>query len=148
MPRWRLSLPLPAAPTSPSRLHRSLSPIAVDLPSRHPLMSSCSRAIHYHPLPSITVHCHAVHHRQGRHHAVLIHSSPLQSQSIAVVLVLSLTVHHHQRALMPSIAAKEPSRRPLPSHRTIYHRGGAVHGCQSIYCFQVPVAPSITVHRC
>jgi len=105
MPRWRLSLPLPAAPTLPSRLHCSSSPIAIDSPSRRPLMSSCSRAVHRHPLSSITVHCHTVHHRQ-------------------VAIAPSLSVHHHcdrspspSRSCCPSpyITIKEPSRHPLPS---------------------------------
>ena len=105
MPRWRLSLPLPAAPTSPSRLHHSSSPITVDSPSCHPLMSSCSCAVHCHPSPSITVHCHTVHHRQ-------------------VAIAPSLSVHHHcnrspsssrLRCPSPYIAIKELSCRPLPS---------------------------------
>ena len=105
MPRWRLSLPPPAAPISPSRLHRSLSPIAVDLPSCRPLMSSCSRAVHCHPSPSITVHRHAVHHRQ-------------------VAIAPSLSAHHHcdrspspsrSRCPSPYITIKEPSRHPSPS---------------------------------
>ena len=105
MPRWRLSLPLPAAPTLPSRLHRSSSPIAVDSPSRRPLMSSCSLAVHRHPSPSITDHRHAVHHRQ-------------------VTIAPSLSVHHHcdrspspscSRCPSPYIAIKEPSRHPSPS---------------------------------
>ena len=124
MPRWRLSLPLPAAPTSPSRLHRSSSPIAVDSPSRRPLMSSCSRAVHRHPSPSVTVHRHAVHHRQ-------------------VAIALSLSLHHHcdrsplpsrSRCPSPYIAIKEPSRHPSPS--TSRH---AVH-CRR-------AAPSITVEE-
>jgi len=111
MPRWHLSLPLPVAPTSPSRLHCSSSPIAVDSPSRHPLMSSCSRAIHCHPSPSITVHCHAAHHRQ-----VAI--------ARQVDITPSLSDHHHcdcspspSHSCCPSpyIAIKEPSRHPLPS---------------------------------
>ena len=105
MPRWCLSLPLPAARTSPSHLHHSSSPIAVYSPSHCPLMSSCSRAAHRHPSPSITVHCHAVHHRQ-------------------VTITPSLSVHHHcncspspSRSCCPSpcIAIKEPLLHPLPS---------------------------------
>ena len=105
MPRWCLSLPLPAARTLPSRLHHSSSPIAVDSPSHYPLMSSCSHAVHRHPSPSITVHRHAVHHRQ-------------------VTITPSLSVHHHcncsplpLRSCCPSpcIAIKEPLHHPLPS---------------------------------
>jgi hypothetical protein len=105
MPRWRLSRPLPAAPTSPSRLHRSSSPITVDSPSCRPLMSSCSCAVHCHPLPSITIHRHTVHHRQ-------------------VAIAPSLSVHHHcnrspspsrSRCPSPYTTIKEPSRHPLPS---------------------------------
>jgi len=104
MPRWCLSLPMPAAPTSPLRLHHSSLPIAVDSPSRHPLMSSCSRAVHRHLSPSITVHRHAVHHCQ-------------------VTITPSLFIHRHcncstlpSRSCCPSpcIAIKEPSRHPLP----------------------------------
>ena len=145
MPHWRLSLPPPAAPTLPSPLHRSSSPIAVDSPSRRPLISSCSRPVHRHPSPSITVHRHTVHHCQVAIAPSLSvhHHCDRQSQSIAVTLVLSLTVHRHQRAIAPSIAVKEPS----PSRRAVHHRRGAVHRCQSVYCFQVDVAPSIAVHR-
>ena len=147
MPRWRLSLPPPAALTSPSCLHRSFWPHCRQLvitPSLDVEWKSCR------PLPSI-----AVHHRPSprrpslpsSHHAVLIRPSPLQLQSIAIALALSLTVHRHQRAVAPSIAVKEPSRHPLPLRRTVHHHRGAVHRCQSVYCFQVAVAPSIAVHR-
>ena len=148
MPHWRFSLPPPAAPTSPLRLHRSSSPIAVGSPSHRPLMLSCSRAVHRYPSPSITVHRHAVHHRQ-------------------VAIAPSLSVHHHcnrspspsrLRCPSPYITIKEPSHHPspsmssrsvhMPSHRTVHHRRGAIHRCQSVYCFQVAVALSIAVHRC
>jgi len=148
MPRWRLSLPPPGAPTSPSRLHRPSSPhrrrlaitpsLDVELQSRRP---SPSIAVRHRPSlrrPS----------PPSRHRAVLIRPSPLQSQSIAVALALSLTVHRHQRAAAPSIAVNEPSRRPLSSRRAVHHRQGAVHRCQSVYCFQIAVAPSIDAHRC
>ena len=124
MPRWPLSLPPPAAPTSPSRLHRSLLPIAVDSPSHHPLMTSCSRAVHRRPSPAITVHRHAIPHRQ-------------------VAVTPSLSIYHHcdcspspsrLRRPSPSIATKEPSRHPLPSRS---HR--AIH----CHC----AAPSITVEE-
>ncbi len=85
MPRWCLSLPPPAAPTLPSHLHRSSSPITVDSPSHRPLMSSCSRAVHRHPSPPITVHRHAVHHRQ-------------------VAIAPSLSVHHHCLAVKPLLS--------------------------------------------
>jgi hypothetical protein len=77
------------------------------------------------PSPSITVHHRSSPRRPSPpscHRAVLIHPSPLQSQSIAVALALSLTVHHHERAVAPSITIKEPSRRPLPSRRTVHYR--------------------------
>ena len=124
MPRWRLSLPPPAAPISPSRLHRSSSPIAVNSPSRGPLMSSCSRAVHHHPSPSITVHRHAVHHRQ-------------------VAIAPSLSVHHHcnrspstsrSRCLSPYITITEPSRHPSPPRSR-----RAIHCCRA--------APSLTVEE-
>ncbi len=109
------------------------------------------------PSPSIAVH-HLPSPRRpsppSRHRAVLIRPSPLRSQSIAVALSLSLTVHCHQNAVAPSITVNEPSRRPLPlrhplpSRRAVHHRRGAVHRCQSVYCFQVAVAPSIDIHRC
>ena len=130
MPRWRLSLPPPAAPISPSRLHRSSSPIAVNSPSRGPLMSSCSRAVHHHPSPSITVHRHAVHHRQ-------------------VAIAPSLSVNHHcDRSPLPSryrcpspyIAIKMPSRHPSPSTSR-----RAVHCRCAIHCRRA--APSITVEE-
>jgi hypothetical protein len=132
-------------------LHRSSSPIAANSPSRGPLMLSCSRAIHHHPSPTITVHRHAVHQCQvtiapslSVHHHCNRSPSPLRSCCPSP----SLTVHHHQRAVAPSITVKEPSRRPLPSRRTVHYRRGAVHRCQSVYCFQVAVAPSIAVHCC
>ena len=125
MPRWRLSLQPPAAPTSPSRLHRSSSSsITVNSPSRGPLMSSCSRAVHHHPSPSITVHCHAVHHRQ-------------------VAIAPSLSVHHHcnrspspsrLRCPSPYITIKEPSRHPSPSRSR-----------RAVHCRRA--APSITVEE-
>jgi hypothetical protein len=90
------------------------------------------------PSPSITVHHRPSPRRPSppsRHRAVLIRPSPLQSQSINVALALSLTVHHHQRAVAPSITAKELSRHPLLSRRTVPYRRGAVHRCQSVYCF-------------
>ncbi len=105
MPRWHLSLPLPAAPTLPSRLHHSSSPIAIDSPSRRPLMSGCSRAVHRQTLPSVTVYRHAAHHRQ-------------------VAIAPSLSIHQYcDRSPAPSclccpspyIAIKELSRHPLPS---------------------------------
>ena len=123
MPRWRLSLPPPAAPTLPSRLHRSSSPIAVDLPSRSPLMSSCKPS--HHPSPPTSrhaVHCHR--------------ATP------------SITVEEPSIAFNPSTAFKSPSLRPLmpitvelslchlsSSHRAVHHH-------------QVPTAPSFAVHRC
>ena len=55
------------------------------------------------------------------------------------------TVHHHQRAIAPSIDV--PLHRSLMSHRTVHHRRVAAHCRQSIYCFQVSVAPSIAVHH-
>jgi len=148
MPRWRLSLPPPTAPTSPSCLHRFSSPhcrqltitpsLDVELQSRRP---SPSIAVHHRPLPRRPL-------PPSCHHAVLIHPSPLQPQSIAIALALSLTVHRHQRAVAPSITIKEPSRRPLPSHRAVHHRRGAVYArSQSVYSFQVTVAPSIVSHR-
>ena len=119
MPRWHLSLPLPAAPTSPSRLRCSSLPISVDLPSRRPLMLSCSRAVHRHPSPSITVH----------HHQIAI--AP------------SLSVHHHcdcspllsrSRCPSPYIAIKEPSCHPLPSRSR-----------HAVHCHRA--APSITAEE-
>ena len=124
MLHWHLSLPLPAAPTLPSRLHCSSSPIAVDSPSRRPLMSSCSRAVHRHPLPSITVHRHTVHHRQ-------------------IAIAPSLSIHHHcnrspspSRSCCPSeyIAIKEPSRHPLPSRSR-----------RAVHCRRA--TPSITIEE-
>ena len=149
MPRWHLLLPFPAAPTSPSRLHCSSLPhccrlaitpsLDVELQSRRP---SPSIAFHHRPSP----------HRPSptsRHHAVLICPSPLQPQSIAIALVLSLTVHRHQRAVAPSIAVKKLLRRSLPLRCAVHHRQGAIHArCQSVYCFQVTVAPSIAVRCC
>jgi hypothetical protein len=144
MPRWRLSLPPPAAPTSPSRLHRSSSPHRrrltitpshdVELQSRRP---SPSIAVHHGPSPRRPS-------PPSCHHAVLIHPSPLQPQSIAIALALSLTVscraiHRRQGAVRPSIAVAphrpSPSRsRPcslsirllLSSHRL------SVHCCPSL----------------
>ena len=80
-------------------------------------MSSCSRAVHHHPTPSITIHRHAVHHRQ-------------------VAITPSLSVYHHcdcspslSRTCCPSpyIAIKEPSCHPLPSRsrRTVHCRRAA-----------------------
>ena len=143
MLRWHFSLPLPAAPTLPSRFHRSSSPIAADSPSRPPLMSSCSRSIAVHHRPSPCRPSPPSHHC-----VILIHPPRLRSQSSAVALVLSLTVHCHQRAIAPSITIKELLRHPLSSRRAVHHRRGAVHRCQSVYCFQVAVAPSIDVHCC
>ena len=96
-------------------MHRSSLPITGDSPSRRPLMSSCSRAVHRHPSPSITVHCHAIHQHQ-------------------VTIAPSLSVHHHcdhspsplrSRCPSPHIDIKEPSRHPSPSrsHRAVHcHR--------------------------
>ena len=158
MPRWRLSLPPPAAPTTPSRLHRSSLPIAVDSPSKslNVELQSCR------PLPSI-----AVHHRPSpcrpslpsRHHTILIRPLSLQSQSIAIALALSLTVHHHQRAVAPSIAVNEQSlcpyavapHRPSPSRShpslsirlLLSSRRRFVHCCPSLLSRR----RAITVHR-
>jgi len=144
MPRWHLSLPLPAAPTSPSRLRCSSSPISVNSPSRRPLMSSCSRAVHRHPSPSITVHHHqiaiapslSVHHHCDR--------SPLPSRSRcpSPYIAIKEPSHHplpprsrHAGPLV-SIAVKSPSCRPSLSHRAVHHR-------------QVAIVPSFAVHcRC
>ena len=123
MPRWHLLLPFPAAPTSPSRLHCSSLPHCCRLaitPSLDVELQS------HRPSPSIAFHHRPSPHRPSPtscHHAVLICPSPLQPQSIAIALALSLTVHCHQRAIMPSIAvsrAVAPSiavapRRPSPS---------------------------------
>ena len=85
-------------------------------------MSSCSRAVHRHPSPSITVHRHTVHHRQ-------------------VAIMPSLSVHHHcnrspspSRLCCPSpyIAIKELSRHPSPSK-----------SCCAVHCRCA--VPSITV---
>ncbi len=86
--------------------------LGVELHSRRP---SPSIAVHHRPSPRRPS-------PPSRHRAILIRPSPLRSQSIAVALVLSLTVHRHQRAVGPSIAVKEPSRRPLPSRRPVHHR--------------------------
>ena len=81
-------------------------------------MSSCSRAVHRHQLPSITFHRHAVHHRQ-------------------VAIAPSLSVNHHcDRSPLPSryrcpspyIAIKMPSRHPSPStSRRAVHCRCAIH---------------------
>ena len=142
MPHRRLSLPPPAAPTSPLRLHRSSSPhchrlaitpsLDVELQSRHP---SPSIAVHHRPSP-----CRPS--PPSRHHAILIHPSPLQPQSIVIALTLCLTVHRHylcdhspspslsqsrcpslycrRGAAASSIAVEEPSRSPLTSHRSVH----------------------------
>jgi hypothetical protein len=149
MPHWPLSLPPPAVPTSPSRLHHSSSPIAVDSPLRHPLMLSCSCAIHCHPLPSIAIHCHPS-------PSIAIHCRAVHHRQVAIAP--SFAVHHHcnhsplpsrSHCPIPSIAVKEPSHHPSPlrSRRAVHHHQGAIHCCQSIHCFQIAVAPSIAVHR-
>ena len=85
-------------------------------------MLSCSRAVHRYPSPSITVHHHAVHHRQ-------------------FAIAPSLSVHCHcdrcpspSRLCCPSpyIAIKEPLRHPLPSRSR-----------RAVHCHRA--APSITV---
>ena len=118
MPCWPLSLPPPAAPTSPSHLHRSLLPIAVnldgELQSRSPSPAFAGHHVHHHAIP----------HRQ-------------------VAITPSLSIYHHcdcspspsrLRRPSPSIATKEPSRHPLPSRSR-----SAVHCCRA--------APSITVEE-
>jgi len=109
-----------------SRLCHPLPSIAPKEPSRRPSPSSCHCVVHRRPLLSITVVI-AVHRHCRRNRAVPCH--------------LSMS-----RSAAPSIAIKEPSRRPLMSRRTIQHCQVTVHCCQSVHCFQFSVAPSIAVH--
>ena len=173
MPRWRLSLPLPAAPTSPSRLHRSSSPIAVNLPSRRPLMSSCSCAVHCHPLPSITIHHHAVNHRQvaiapplSVHHHCDRSPSPLRSCCPSPYIAIKELSHHplpsrsRRRRATPSITVKEPSiavnpstafkstsLRPLLSIAIELPLCRPSSSHRAVHHRQVAITPSFAVHR-
>jgi len=177
MPHWRLSLPLPAAPTSPLRLHRSSSPIAIDSPSRRPFMSSCSRVVHRHPSLSITVHCHAVHHRQvAIAPSLSVHPhcdrspSPLRSCCPLPYIAIKEPSHHqlpsrsrcavHCRCAAPSITIEEPSIAVDPSTafksqslRPSLFIAVESSSCRSslshraVYHRQVAIAPSFAVHR-
>ena len=153
MPCWHLSLPLPATPTSPSRLQRSSSPIAVDLPSHRPLMLSCSRALHRHPSPRHPS-------PPSCHRTVHIHPPPLQTQSIAVTLVLSLTAHRtlpsksrrtihcHQGAVTPSIAVA-PLRPSLSRSRQSLSIRLLLSSCRrSVHCCPLLLSCRRAIHRC
>ncbi len=136
MPRWPLLLPLLAAPTLLSRLHPSSLSIAIKLPSRHHLPSSCHCTVHRrwgaiapsiafaprHPLLS-SCRC-AVHRRSSpssplplrRHctvhcpvncHWVVAIALSIVVLAIEPSIAIKLLLHHP-----PSIA----SQRPLPLH--------------------------------
>ena len=105
MPHWCLSLPPPAAPTLPSRLHRSSSPIAVDSPSPRPLMPSI--AIHRSPSPSIAM-------------PSITDKSPSRRPYPSITIAIAV---HRRRAS----AGDEPSHHPSPStsRRAVHCRRAA-----------------------
>ena len=139
-PRWRLSLPSPAAPTSPSCSRRSSSSIAIKLPSQRPLPSSCRRIVHHRQVaiaPSIVIH-----HRCAR--GLYPSRSCRSSSSIPVESPSSIPL---PSIAVESIAVEWPSRRPSPSscRRVVHHRQVtiAVHCRQSVHCCPtVAVTPS------
>ena len=95
MQHWPLSLPPPAAPTSPSCLRCSSLSIAFESPSRHPLPSSWRCVVHHRQAaiaPSIVVH-----HRCAR--GPLPSHSRLSSSSIhRVTAKQSLAIYCHRAA--------------------------------------------------
>ncbi len=136
MPRWPLSLPPPAAPTLPSCSHPSSLSIAVELPSRRhlpsscrctvhchwgaiapsivfaprsPLLSSCHRAVHCCSLPSsrLPSRCRRAIHRHVHRHWVVAIALSIAVLAIKPSIAVKLLLHRP-----PSIA----SQRPLPLH--------------------------------
>jgi len=140
MPRWRLSLPPPAAPTSPSRSRRSSSSIAIESPLCRPLPSSCRRVVHHRQVAitlSIVIHHHCT--------CGLL---PLRSRySSSSIPVKSLSSIPSPSIVVESIAVEWPSRSPLPlsCRHIVHHRqvAIAVHCRQSVHCCPpVAVTPS------
>ena len=117
MPRWPLSLPPPAAPTSTSLSRRSSSSIAIELPSCHPSTLSCRCAVHHHQvaiMPYIVVHhcfaCVPLPLRSCRSSSSIPIKSPL-SGPLPSIAIESIAVECPLRRRSPSIAV----HRPLPS---------------------------------
>jgi len=79
--------------------------------------------------------------------SIAVHHSCDRSPSPSPLRSCCPWLYRHQEAAAPSIAVKEPSRRPLTSRRAVHHRRVAVHCRQSVHCFQVSVTPSIAIHR-
>jgi hypothetical protein len=95
MPLWPLSLPPPAAPTSPSRSRHSSWSIAIESPSRHPSPSSWRCAVHHRQVaivPTIVVH-----HRCARGPSPL-HSRLSYSSIRRVTAKQSLAIYCYQAA--------------------------------------------------
>ncbi len=140
MPRWRLSLPPLAAPTSLSRSRRSSSSIAIESPWPCPSLSSCRHVVHHRQVAialSIVIH----------HHCACGRSPSCSRRSSLSILVESSSSIPSPSIVVESIAVEWPSRSPLPlsCHHIVHHRqvAIAVHCRQSVHCCP-PVAVTLS----